>query len=86
MGALPVGGLLRRRRSRKKKHLRKINTEAKPKLSSRELRHSDMPLDEGWHRLKDEKTDWPMIICVMIVIICKGHKCKSTQAVSCAYK
>jgi hypothetical protein len=32
----PVGGLLRRRRSHKKKHLRKIDT--KPKLSIRELR------------------------------------------------
>jgi hypothetical protein len=36
-------GLLRRRRSCKKKHLRKINTEAKPKLPSGELRHSDTP-------------------------------------------
>jgi hypothetical protein len=36
-----VGGLLRRRRSCKKKHLRKINTEATPKLPSRELRHSN---------------------------------------------
>jgi hypothetical protein len=42
-------GLLRRRRSFKKKHLRKISTEANiarrytPKLPSRELRHSDMP-------------------------------------------
>jgi hypothetical protein len=38
-----VGGLLRRRRSYKKKHLRKINIEAKPKLPSRELRHNDTP-------------------------------------------
>jgi hypothetical protein len=38
------------------------------------------------HRLKDEKTNWPMIICVMIVTGCKGHKCKSTQAAPCAYK
>jgi hypothetical protein len=52
-----VGGLLRRRRSHKKKHLRKINTEAKPKLPSGELRHSDTPWDEGWHRLNDEKTN-----------------------------
>jgi hypothetical protein len=45
----PVGGLLRRQRSFKKKHLRKSSTEANiarrytPKLPSRELRHSDMP-------------------------------------------
>ena len=38
-----VGGLLRRRRSCKKKHLRKISTEATPKLPSRELWHSDAP-------------------------------------------
>jgi hypothetical protein len=38
-----VGGMLRRRRSCKKKHLRKINTEAKQKLPSGELRHSDTP-------------------------------------------
>jgi hypothetical protein len=31
----PVGGLLHRRRSCKKKHLRKINTEATPKLPYR---------------------------------------------------
>jgi hypothetical protein len=42
-GGGSVGGLLRRRRSCKKKHLRKINTKAKPKLPSRELRHSDTP-------------------------------------------
>jgi hypothetical protein len=44
-----VGGLLRCRRSYKKKHLWKISTEASiarrytPKLPSRELRHSDVP-------------------------------------------
>jgi hypothetical protein len=38
------------------------------------------------HRLKYEKTNWPMIICVMIVTSCKGYKCKSTQAAPCAYK
>jgi hypothetical protein len=52
-----VGGLLRSRRSCKKKHLRKISTEITPKLPSRQLRHNDMPYDEGLHRLKDEKTD-----------------------------
>ena len=81
-----VGGMLRRRRSYKKKYLRKINTEATPKLPSRELRHSGTPGDEGLHRLKDEKTDRPMIICVMIVTNYKGHECKSTQATPCAYK
>ena len=81
-----VGGLLRSRRSYKKKHLRKISTEITPKLPSRELRHNDMPWDEGSHRLKDEKTDWPMIVCVMIVIDCKGYKCNFTQVAPCAYK
>jgi ribonuclease HI len=38
-----VEGLLRSRRSCKKKHLLKINTEITPKLPSRELRHNDMP-------------------------------------------
>jgi hypothetical protein len=60
--------------------------EATPKLPSRELRHSDTPSDEGLHRLKDENTDRPMIICVMIVTSYKGHECKSTQAAPCAYK
>jgi hypothetical protein len=38
------------------------------------------------HRLKDEMTNRPMITCVMILIICRGHECKFTQAVPCAYK
>jgi hypothetical protein len=38
------------------------------------------------HRLKDEMTNRPMITCIMIVIICKGHECNFSQAVSCAYK
>ena len=38
------------------------------------------------HRLKDKKTNWPMIICVMIVTGCKGHECKSAQVAPCAYK
>jgi hypothetical protein len=38
------------------------------------------------HQLKDEMTNRPMITCVMIVINCRGHKCKFTQAASCAYK
>jgi hypothetical protein len=68
-----VGSLLHRRRSFKKKHLRKISTKASiarrytPKLPSRELWHSDMPCYEGRHRLKEEKTNRPMVICVMIV-------------------
>jgi hypothetical protein len=81
-----VGGLLHRRRSCKKKHLRKIDTEATPKLPSRELRHSDAPRDEGLHRLKDKKTDRPMIICVMIVTSCKGHECNFIEAAPCVYK
>jgi hypothetical protein len=38
------------------------------------------------HRLKDEMTNQPMIICIMIVDLCKGHECNSPQAASCAYK
>jgi hypothetical protein len=38
------------------------------------------------HRLKDEMTNWPMINCVIIVIICRGHECKFTQAAPCVYK
>jgi uncharacterized DUF497 family protein len=38
------------------------------------------------HRLKDEMTNRPMITCIMIVIICRGHECNFSQAVSCAYK
>jgi hypothetical protein len=38
------------------------------------------------HRLKDEMTNRPMIICIMIVDLCKGHECNSPQAVSYAYK
>jgi hypothetical protein len=81
-----VGDLLRRRRSCKKKLLRKISTEVTLKLPFRELRHSDAPWDEGLHRLKEEKTDRPMIICVMIVTSCKGHKCNFKRAASRAYK
>jgi hypothetical protein len=42
-----VGGLLRSRRSCKKKHFRKISTEITPKLPYRELRHNDMPKTKG---------------------------------------
>jgi hypothetical protein len=38
------------------------------------------------HRLKDQMTNWPMIICIMIVNLCEGHECNSPQAASCAYK
>jgi hypothetical protein len=37
-------------------------------------------------RLKDEMTNWPMITCIMIVIIYKGHECNFLQDASCAYK
>jgi hypothetical protein len=57
-----------------------------PKLSPIKLRHSDMSQDEGVNRLKDEMTNRPMIVCVMIVIDYKGHKCNFTQATPCAYK
>jgi hypothetical protein len=52
-----VGGMLHRRRSCKKKHLRQILSKAVPKLSSIKFRHSGMSQDEGSHRLKDEMTD-----------------------------
>ena len=38
------------------------------------------------HRLKDEMTNRPVITCIMIVNLCKGHECNFSQAVSCAYK
>jgi hypothetical protein len=38
------------------------------------------------HRLKDEISSRPMITCIMIVIIYKGHECNFSQAASCAYK
>jgi hypothetical protein len=38
------------------------------------------------HRLKDEMTNQPMIACIVIVIICKGHECNFSHVVSCAYK
>jgi hypothetical protein len=38
------------------------------------------------HRLKDEMTNRPMITCIMIVNLCKVHKCNSSQAAFCAYK
>jgi hypothetical protein len=78
--------MLRHRRSCKKKHLRQILSKAVPKLSSIKLWHSGISQDEGLHRLKDEKTDRPMIICVVIVIGCKGYKCNFDRAMSHAYK
>jgi hypothetical protein len=56
------------------------------KLSPIKLRHSDMSQDEGVNRLKDEMTNKPMIVCVMTVIDCKGHKSNFTQAAPYAYK
>jgi hypothetical protein len=47
-----VGGLLRSRRSYKKKHLRKISTEIMPKLPYRELRYNVMPKTKGCTDLK----------------------------------
>jgi hypothetical protein len=38
------------------------------------------------HRLKEEKTDQSMIICVMIVTSYQGHKCNFDRVASCAYK
>jgi hypothetical protein len=59
---------------------------AVPKLSSIKLRHSGMSQDEGVNRLKDEMINRPVIACIMIVSICKGHECNFSQAASCAYK
>jgi hypothetical protein len=41
---------------------------------------------KGGTDLKMKKTNWPMIIYVMIVTDCKGHECKSTQVAPYAYK
>jgi hypothetical protein len=38
------------------------------------------------HRLKDEMTNRPVITCIMIVNLCKGHEFNFSQAASCAYK
>jgi hypothetical protein len=38
------------------------------------------------HRLKDEMTNRPVITCIMLVNLCKGHECNFSQAASCAYK
>jgi hypothetical protein len=38
------------------------------------------------HQLKDKMTNRPVITCVMIVIIYRGHECKFTQVALCAYK
>jgi hypothetical protein len=59
---------------------------AVPKLSSIKLRHKWMSQDEGVNRLKDEMTNRPVIACIMIVRICKGHECNFSQATPCAYK
>jgi hypothetical protein len=81
-----VGGMLCRRRSYKKKHLRQILSKAVPKLSSIKLQHSGMSQDEGVNRLKDEMTNRPVIACIMIVSICKGYEYNFSQVASCAYK
>jgi hypothetical protein len=78
--------MLHRRRSCKKKHLRQILSKAVPKLSSIKLRHSSMSQDEVGNRLKDEMTNRPVIACIMIVSICKGHECNFSLVASCAYK
>jgi hypothetical protein len=39
------------------------------------LRHSDVSQDEGVNRLKDEMTNQPVVVCIKIVSICKGHEC-----------
>jgi hypothetical protein len=59
---------------------------AVPKLSSIKLRHSNMSQDEGVNRLEDEMTNRPVIACIMIVSICKGHECNFSQVAPYAYK
>jgi hypothetical protein len=81
-----AGGMLHRRRSCKKKHIRQILSKAVLKLSSIKLQHNGMSQDEGVNRLKDEMTNRPVIACIMIVSICKGHECNLSHAASCAYK
>jgi hypothetical protein len=54
--------------------------------SSQKQCRSFMSQDEGVNRLKDEMTNRPVITCIMIVSICKGHECNFSQAASCAYK
>jgi hypothetical protein len=46
-------GMLRSRRSSRKKHLRLIFSKAVPKLSPMKLRQSDIPQDERVNRLKN---------------------------------
>jgi hypothetical protein len=87
-----VGGLLLHRSFFKQKHLRwddmhaDITRTYMPKLQPRKLRHNDAPWDEGWHRIKEEKTVQSLIICVMFVICYQGHKCNFDRAASRAYK
>jgi hypothetical protein len=57
----------------------------KPKLLPKELRHSDMLQDEGLHRLKEEKTNQYIIVCVVFIDICRGHECNFDLAASRAY-
>jgi hypothetical protein len=45
-----------------------------------------MPRDEGLHRLKDEKTDQSMIVCVMFIVSYQGNECNFDRAASRAYK
>ena len=75
-----VRGMLHRRRSCEKKHLRKAKTQCRSYQSGSFVAYLQM------HRLKDEMTNRPMTTCVMIVTICKGHECNFSQAASCAYK
>ena len=56
--------------------------DAVPKLDARELRLNGRKRN----RLKEEKTNRPMVICVMIVTSCRGHKCNFDRAASRAYK
>jgi hypothetical protein len=63
---------------KEREHLRQILSEAVPKPSPIKLRHSDRSQDEGVNRLKDEMTQRPAMFCVIIVVICKGHKCNFT--------
>jgi hypothetical protein len=77
-----VGGLLRPRRSHKKKNTFGRLTQKQ----SRSYQSESFVAYFQMHRLKDEMTNRPMITCTIVVIICKGHECNFSQAAPCAYK
>jgi hypothetical protein len=55
-------------------------------IQSRSYQSESFGVHFQMHQLKDEMTNRPMITCIMIVNLCKGHECNFSQAASCAYK